>query len=707
LMTHKPHVWRTRGHFVVFYSIIIALLFFLFGLMYPQTLYQLSNEGRKGTNITILINILCFLLALGGVFGWWFSIQKFPYKRTSVIHFFIEVGIYTLGLFALWSVVWAFMFGFFYKRSYQLEKNTAEDKAWFYQNDFQNFGYMPHQQDDKLNNLNNYFSRGEKLIDIQDKREVQTRNERDYFNSIDESFEDRNQGTRLSNLDWEFKTNFNNNKLPPQYLGYSNYFNAVVGKDSLRIAERKRQKNPDDELFFDSFMPIMNYDKIVEATTNTYARYYHHIDFSDKANSLLNKQVKEWEAYSVFLESLNQEERKIYIDLLKELHLYYKDYDSIMVSIKQPLLVAYSDYVRRQYEHNGGINYDRTHDVNSYDIISDNQNSVDFGNSDMNTIAGEKYDKALSKMDKNSASRFNLYLSNCEAQFSKKNIKDKNIASILDNTYTTLKPNQLDSLLLFDYYYLNLKNYDSYSAFFTKAYVDYVCMKYTNADFDRLHNLLIVNGFEDKTPQYLTSKIQKIELLQYADEYKIANNELESFRKNFANQRLLLWSPFSLVYCLLIALVFYILTLSTSTQFWISSFISGIYGIIMVSVFEIFRFKVYDSSKNSTYNLYYSFMMVHVVLFLILIISLYLSKHQWQKAHIRINTLVISGLGATLSASLFWQDLLREAMIADNNFKYSEFFYIKITTNVFLIAILIYGIIAWLFKRHLTYPKKK
>ena len=167
LMTHKPHVWRTRGHFVVFYGVIVALLFFLLGLLYPQTLYQLSDEGRKGTSITEIISILSFILAIGGIFFWWYSIQKFPYKRTSVVHFFVEIGIYTLGLFTLWSIVWAFLFGFFYKRSFLLEKNTAEDKEWFYQNDFHNFGYMPHVQENKLNDLNTYFVNGEKLIAIQ------------------------------------------------------------------------------------------------------------------------------------------------------------------------------------------------------------------------------------------------------------------------------------------------------------------------------------------------------------------------------------------------------------------------------------------------------------------------------------------------------------------------------------------------------------
>lgn len=708
LMTHKPHVWRTRGHFVVFYGAIIALLFFLLGLLYPQTLYQLSDEGRKGTSITEIISILSFILAIGGIFFWWYSIQKFPYKRTSVVHFFVEIGIYTLGLFTMWSIVWAFLFGFFYKRSFLLEKNTAEDKEWFYQNDFQNFGYMPHVQENKLNDLNTYFVNGEKLIAIQDKREKNVENERTHFNNIDEGFKDRNQGTGLSNLDWEIKTSFATNKLPPQYLSYSNYFNAVIGNDSLRIAERKKQKIADDELFFDFFMSNMNYEKIVETTTNTYARYYHHINFTEKANSLLNKQVRDWVVYTEFLESLNQKEKKVYVDLLKELHVYYKDYDSIMVSIKQPLLVAYSAYVRREVEKNNVVDHYSSYDVEGYDAVSDNSSSIEFGNSDMNIIASEKYEKALLKMDKNSAAKFNLYLNKCDEQFTNKNIKEKNIAPLLDNTYAILKPNQMDSLLFFDYYFLGFKNRDAYSAFYTKAYVDYVCQKkYVASDFTRLHNLLIINGFKDKTPQYLTSNVQKIELLQYAEEYKIANDHLESFRKNYFNQKLLLWSPFSLVYCLLIALVFYIMTLSTSTQFWIASFISAIYGIAMVSISQIFRFKMFYSSKNAEYNLCFILMIIHIILFFLLILNLYVSKHQWQHAQIRINTIVISGLGACLAASIYWQEKIKSDLQATDNYIYSEYFYIKITTNVFLVTILIYGLIAWLFKRHLTYPKKK
>jgi hypothetical protein len=166
LMTHKPHVWRTRGHFVLFYGIIVALLFFLFGLMYPQTLYDLAEESRGNTDITFLFTLLSFLLTTGGVFVWWYSIQKYPYKRTSIVHYILVISIYTIGLFALWAVVWAFYFGFFYKRCYMLEKNKAEEKTWFYEHDFSSFGYMPHVQSNKLNDLNVYFSNGEKLIEI-------------------------------------------------------------------------------------------------------------------------------------------------------------------------------------------------------------------------------------------------------------------------------------------------------------------------------------------------------------------------------------------------------------------------------------------------------------------------------------------------------------------------------------------------------------
>jgi hypothetical protein len=712
LMTHKPHVWRTRGHFVVFYGIIVALLFFLFGLMYPQTLYDLSDEGRSSTDISYLFTLLSFLLVTGAVFGWWFSIQKYPYKRTSVVHFILEISIYTIGLFALWSVIWAFYFGFFYKRCYMLEKNKTEDKTWFYEHDFSSFGYMPHVQINKLNDLNAYFGNGEKLIEIQRIRGEKTIKDRQYSNRNSFNLGDIDFSSHLDDSDWEFKTNYMQKKLPPQYLTYSDYFNHLIISDSLRLIIRKQNKidtdeSPNDEnkYLFDFILPGLNFNEIEEATTNTYARYYHQINFAEQADDMLKRQVSEWIAHTDFLESLNDSEIVIYKNLLLELNEYYKDYIKTMVTVKQPLSAAYIELKARTPIYDRAIYHFPEKNYYSRD-------NINFSNSDKNVIASEKYAKTLLQLDENSAKKLNLYLEDCDHSFSTFNIKDKASNEIIDKSYAAIKLNKIDSLLFFDYYFLDYKNYDTYRSFYTKAYLDYlVNRKYTEKDFDRLHNLLIVNSFPNNSPNYHNSKLHKIQLLKQSEEYYKANHNLENLRDRIKNEKVLLWSPFSLVYCLLGAVVFYLVTLSSGVQFWLSLFIAGVYWALMGFMSELFRWgrDVYTDGERlpNQITVPFIFMIVHIMLLPILLLWLYKSKNQWNKAHFIVNSMLISGLGASLAASLYWQEKIKTALRETNNYTYSEYFYIKITTNVFLVTILIYGLIVWLFKRHLTYPKRK
>jgi hypothetical protein len=713
LMTHKPHVWRTRGHFVVFYGIIVALLFFLFGLMYPQTLYELSNAGRGNTDITFLFTLLSFLLALGGVFSWWYAIQKFPYKRTSVVHYLIEISIYTLSLFALWSVVWAFYFGFFYKRCYMLEKNKAEDKTWFYEHDFSSFGYMPHVKATKLEDLNAYFSDGEKLIDLQKTRDDKASASRQYNDNNRFVFGDMDFESSLGVLDWEFKTNYFKPQLPPQYLTYSDYFNNVISNDSIRIVERKRCKIKDTDYFFDNFFPALDNAKIVEATTNTYARYFHHINFGYHADKILEKQVIDWLTYERFLESLNDGEMMVYKVLLQDLNLYYQDYDTSMVSIKQPLIVAYNSYKIRERQYPRQRDEDEDEDESELYIMKSDYYSgnhdINFGNQDKNIIASEKLEKALSKFDKNTIEKLENYISRCDVSFADRNVRDKNIDKILDITYSVLKPNTLDSLFLYDYYTLKHKNHDAFRAFYTHAYIDYVAnKKYSANDLDRLYNLLKINGFKDKTPKYRSSKLQKIELLEYSKEYESAMRALINQRTDLKEKQIGLWSPVSLLYCLLGAFVFYALTLSTGLQFWIAAFISGVYWSVMMFLSEIFRW-----GRNGTYsrsaNLTFIFMVIYCFVFTIIILQLSFNKKQWNKAHILVNTVLISGLGAVLASLIYWHERVSHeynlAHKGQNVFPLENS--LMVISNVLIVSILIYAIIAWLFKRHLTYPKKK
>jgi hypothetical protein len=115
LLVNHPHLWRTRGHYVGFYSFLATLILFLAGYFYPQTLYDLTTSGREMPSF--YISVFGIFLSIGMLFSWWYYIQKFEYKRLNFTHFLSEIGIYAICLTLLWSSVFAFLLGHEYRLS--------------------------------------------------------------------------------------------------------------------------------------------------------------------------------------------------------------------------------------------------------------------------------------------------------------------------------------------------------------------------------------------------------------------------------------------------------------------------------------------------------------------------------------------------------------------------------------------------------------
>lgn len=717
LMTHKPHIWRTKGHFVVFYGTITAVLFFIFGLLYPFTLFELQERLSYSSNVNFAFTVMSFFIVLGGLFLWWFSIQKYAYKRTNLKHFFIEIGIYTVGCFTLWTVFLAFSMGFDYKKCYLLEKNTPEDKEWFNQHSFPEFGYMPHVDPNKLSDLNKYFSNGEQLIEIQWNRAKKTEKyNRDISKSKNYHFEDANMVSILNSLDWEIRTSNNKTFLPPQYKKPSDYFNKLIGDTGFRdtvlqehnkilIANNKDilTNNYIDDGYnklFDKIITGFDYNSIVELTENIYPRYFHHIDFTSESHQLLNDQVIAWINQRTFLESLNTNELTIFKNYLADLFDCYKNFRAKTSTINQLQFTAYYAF----YEH---LENSEKDSLGILDYSPTSRRFGSFGSTDQNAIAAEKLQKVLHSFDLESSQKYTYWIARSDDSFI--NDKELTIQKQVDNAYSTLKASSLDSLMLYDYYFLNMKNYDSYRAFFTNAYTDYLTQKYTSQDFERLNNLLFVNGFPNEPPQYKDSKLLKIHLLSYSDRYRRAIKLLEFQRASIKVNRAYRWSPFSALYCILGALIFYIVTLSKGIQLWVSLFMSVLYFAITRFFNELFSSNVSNYSSLHDKNIFHFYLMViHSISFIALIFLLFRKKYQWSKAHIVVNTVLLSGIGGIIAAMVYWEPIFRYWQSGYGEIGGRDYFNnIKVMSTVFLVAILLYGVVAWLFKRHLTYPKKR
>jgi hypothetical protein len=672
-------------------------------LMYPQTLYDLvDSEGDKG-KITYLTLLLSLLLASGGIFYWWYNIQKFPYKRLNLLHFFIEISIYTVGLFSIWLVVWAFYFGFYFKRGYLLEKNKIEDKEWILSRNFSDFGYMPHVKEDKLSNLNEYFSNGEKLITKQHKREGKIElNESEIIPNF-EGFE-----SNLDNLNWEFQTNFKKSKLPSTFLNFSEYINNLIRKDTIHSNEPTFHKRPNNTLIIDPIIVGLNYNQITEITENTFSRYFNRIYYSIIAETSLKEKITEWLAQTEYLESLDKNEIVIYNSLLNDLKTHYKNGKNEMNSIMQPLKVAYETlHDRVQYEDKKKY---RMPDNAGY---GDSYQFCD--NRELNLVASEKLERTIFKLDKDSGEKLCYFLSIYRNNTDTYKEISINCDTIVHKMYSSINPTRLDSLYFYDYYFLKFTNYKTYRAIFPYAYITYLANnKYKIADFERIYNLLKINNFTDKTPNFRENKREKIELLKYTRDYERAISDIDLVRKSLKEHLLILWSPFSLLYCFLGALVFYTFTLSSALQFSVAFFIISVYWGVILFLCDFF--KIYQKF-NYTYNngshfsvpFFLVFIQIHCAIFALFIVKLFISKKQWNNAHILVNSLLISGLGSVFAAIYYVIEKRQheESFTFAINRVSKAFEIIKMVSPILIVSILIYTITVWLFKRHLTYPKKK
>ena len=102
----------------------------------------------------------------------------------------------------------------------------------------------------------------------------------------------------------------------------------------------------------------------------------------------------------------------------------------------------------------------------------------------------------------------------------------------------------------------------------------------------------------------------------------------------------------------------------------------------------------------------YAFGALLFALFLALIIK----KVQLHRAHIWVNTLFFSSFVGILGTLEYWTSRVVIKMQEAEGVNYSGMTLdekIRLYTFIMLAVIAIYLLIAWLFKRHLTFPKKK
>jgi hypothetical protein len=131
LLANHPHLWRTRGHIFLFFTLIAAALLWVLGFTYPQTLYNLVQFNDFTGQMPFYVTGFLVFVGIGVLFWWASAILKFEYRRTNWRKMAAEIGVYWLGLSALWTAIWAFNLGFSNRRAFHLENDLTTAHFYF------------------------------------------------------------------------------------------------------------------------------------------------------------------------------------------------------------------------------------------------------------------------------------------------------------------------------------------------------------------------------------------------------------------------------------------------------------------------------------------------------------------------------------------------------------------------------------------------
>ena len=723
LMTHKPHIWRTKGHFVLFYCGIAAVLLYFLGRQYPQNFADFTDGDYMRSNdfAGYVTYFLCFL-SIGIMAWWWYSIQKFGYKRTNIVHFLTEIGVYALGIYSVSLLIFGFEKGLSQRQVYELEKNKPEDSAWVVQNSFFFYGYMPHFQENKENNLFAYFKKGEDLgnkfynrqvlvNDLLLKEDPKTHSpttyvQHDNYDNYD-NYGDYNRSTDpFSFSHWEYPSNQKKYPRPPQYPTPAGYVNKILSNDTFWKKEEKRLQFKDNTNVSREILTNMTFDEISNLIDEVYPKYFNRINYFNETQSVSRMLVRQWVEKRQFLESLSPQEISDYRAYLAWLKTNFALY------APQPIIdfernAGYGYLEKRRYRI---TNWEHLQGRDGY-LFHNNINVDDYFDQDKGELAGEKFLIFFDKLDSLSFHRYVDYLAHSGYQsLIKENNRTPQYKTLCQNYFNQYTPKSVvDSLYHYDYYDTKNINEHAWLNIIADNYAVYVIQKYSDADYTRLRNLLHINSFDDVYKKSSNPITQKLLQLHQAENYKMALETMQQNRYMYDISQKWKGRFFTLIWCIFLAIVFYIMTLSNSVQFWVSVFVSGFILGFIVFLDRVFpRYSLGESSFGTN-----SFVQFSMYLFcfslLCLVIALMLKKVQLSRAHIWVNVVLFCGPLGILSALEYWTQRASMQMRTENSDYVSLSLdeKIQVYSFVMLAVISIYLLLAWLFKRHLTFPKKK
>jgi hypothetical protein len=111
LLLHRLHIWRTRAHYVLFFSLLAFVSLFLIGYFYPLDMLMVAKNYQDIENIKQLSFMFSVVLATFGIIAWWRVMSKHPILSTTWREAIVENALYFVCLFVIWQATNAFSTG--------------------------------------------------------------------------------------------------------------------------------------------------------------------------------------------------------------------------------------------------------------------------------------------------------------------------------------------------------------------------------------------------------------------------------------------------------------------------------------------------------------------------------------------------------------------------------------------------------------------
>jgi hypothetical protein len=730
LLLNLPFVWRTRVHYLLFYSLVADVILFLIGLSYPMDLFKLYAEGIDIIKNQEYIAMIMVLLSFLTLIYWWNQLSKYKTPIVDGKNILLEWLIYFVCVSAIILNSFMCTWGIQCKKAYFTTKEIHYDHPFLADNQHFQLGYITHYDADKNNNKAAYFKNGEALL-----------------SEIKGQIFGKKAHKALEEL--KLYSRYSGDNIATSYLEYFAHYTLA---DSLELRQRvdnvcknqlaktlsERQylyENADNiAIQLSNQSSFLGNKQLIEGINDSCSVKSNLVEYmfgqqNHRANRVNNMWLREQ-----FLATLNQQEKEAYKKALKTLDKYPihwhssndDSYDTqnqvverdVVYGWEQDILARLQDSVNMKLlitlAEKNKIGLDTLYDFlndREYNNSSENiewrtmssiyvawqrnyyKDSIDRLNPAVRPLA-DIFRNLVNQFDTLSFQKYlayaqaigygNLIYENADTSLRTKLLDG--IVAQSNKRYDYFKQSEKDSLLLL----MNLDKtaaVELYNRIWTKEYSDYILKKYPLDVLEKLHNYHQINGFPPINQS--DSSFKKQDILTLNNEFMNALQMVESAKVSFWSFR-----PLAFLFCVFgVNITFLLFFLSITSR---GVIVTSLFIQILLCSCVLLVANILNYPKYIELFIVGSFALSGVLLTLLLFFAK--SKIRFIEYYIIVS--IFMGV-----LSMLWLFMMNES-----NTILGEFLrdYQKDAKDVFFyFFMLVLFSFALLYKRHLNLPNKK